>query len=70
LGHGKRKNRFQAIRVQLECGHEALICTSMYRLSKARRACVIMAADRKGVWCHACHAACKIEKVMRQESYE
>jgi hypothetical protein len=66
----KRKNRFQAIRVLLECGHEELIYTSMYRLTKARRACIVMGADRKGVWCHTCHAACKIKKVVRQESYE
>lgn len=49
-----RKNNPQTIYVKLSCGHIEGILTSLYRVHKSTRSCIIGAAVRKGVWCNAC----------------
>ena len=44
----------RGIRVRFECGHEAVICTSFYRLSQARVAGILGHAVRSPEWCWDC----------------
>lgn len=55
----RRRAHFRGLRVALECGHEVVQSTGLYRLTEARVACLAGALVRRGVWCSDCEATCQ-----------
>jgi hypothetical protein len=56
----KQKNRyFRGVLFKLECGHEKVQSTSMYRLDRRRLSCIIGSTNRTGLWCLECNALCQ-----------
>jgi hypothetical protein len=49
---------FRGIRLALDCGHEVVVPTSMYRLAEARAACIAGHYFRAGAWCYSCGGRC------------
>ena len=60
----RRANYFRALLVVLECGCEAKISTGLYRLTKARAACLWGSYVRSGVWCHKHGGKCQATKFL------
>lgn len=65
MSQPERQRHFRGVKVGLECGHNAVLSTSWWRLSKALVAVLVGDAVRKGVWCGRCGAMCQPEKVIR-----
>ncbi len=55
-----RRRFFRELLIVLECGHEARLNTSRYRVGKATAAILLGDHARKGVWCFPCNACCSI----------
>lgn len=53
-----RKRFFRGVRVLLDCGHEKIQSTSMFRLDARRLNCLIGSMKRGGTWCEPCGAKC------------
>lgn len=61
----KRRQRFfRGVRLTLECGHEAVLPSSYWRLSAALVGVLVGHAVRGGVWCQRCSALCQPEQVL------
>ena len=60
----KRQRYFRGVKVLLECGHEAVLASSWYRLSPSLVASLLNHAIRGGVYCrhheHAIKPRCQV----------
>ena len=64
----KRKTYFQAVVMELECGHIAEIRTSFYKLWKTRAICIYSHYIRSGCLCQKCQAICQPVKYLGVKS--
>lgn len=58
-----RQRFFRGIKVRLECGHEAVLPSSWWRLSPALVSCLVGAAVRSGVYCREHQPPCCCQPV-------
>jgi hypothetical protein len=64
-----RRRFFRNVRVLLECGHEALLSTSLYRLTRDKVRAIVSHQAGRGVWCDVdgCGGCCAIVRVIGTE---